>query len=286
MAPTPEWMDETDQKVSTRPVRVISATGLSELLALPAIVPPTKRPLPVKAGLMVVLLLACTFPNTSTWISSVFDQLSVDLEPLPPLVLIGEPLISHRSALVDPTVIDSPAFQRNLTLLRKKCQEQLGAGIAAPQIGWNASVFVVGVDDKHPKFAGRKMGAFGLTEGDIPLSFWINPTFTSQSSKLVYSWEGCMSVPGKRGWVGRPADITIAGYDHRGLWREQTFTGLTSRLVQHEAAHLRGSLFVDVVQGPQWIMSKKEFANQRNWRKGWPSPGAQRTPPGVISEEF
>lgn len=91
-----------------------------------------------------------------------------------------------------------------------------------------------------------------------------------------------MSVPDVRGWVERPDEITLEGLDENGVMRMQTYTGPISRLVQHEEAHLHGSLFPELSNGV--VVPKKSFENQDAWVKDWPTPGSHLTKPGQLSE--
>jgi len=224
-------------------------------------------------SILVLLLLMTTLSQSTN-----------KQEILPPIVTIGMPILTETAALVKINDIFTEDFQAKLVTLKLKMQEEVGAGIAAPQIGWNASVFVVGIDRAHPDYIDGKSGAFQLDHLDM--QYWINPRYTWMSDRQVYSWEGCMSVPGMRGWVKRPADVTIEGYDHHGVLRSANFTGAVSRLIQHEAAHLFGSLFPAEVDNQNMLVSKASFPTQELWIKNWPSPGAQKTPPGQFSDEF
>ena len=58
----------------------------------------------------------------------------------------------------------------------------------------------------------------GLSEEErfdhtAPLTVLINPEITVLDGETEGGWEGCLSVPGLRGWVERPAHIR-----YRGLW--------------------------------------------------------------------
>ncbi len=93
-----------------------------------------------------------------------------------------------------------------------------------------------------------------------------------------------MSVPGMRGWVRRPVNVTVEGMDQHGNTRRATFSGAISRLVQHEAAHLYGHLFPGDAVGQRWLVPTASFTRQKEWVHDWPSPGAYRTRPGEFSE--
>ena len=45
----------------------------------------------------------------------------------------------------------------------------------------------------------------------MPFEFWINPEIKAVSEEKSYFWEGCLSVPGMRGWVERPRLVKASG---------------------------------------------------------------------------
>src|SRR5690606_2423939 len=91
-----------------------------------------------------------------------------------------------------------------------------GAGLAAPQIGQNLRVAVAEVRD-NPRYPGL---------GALPLSVWINPVWTVISDRVtVEMYEGCLSVPGLRGLVRRPAHILLRAVDQNGVPFEREFKG-------------------------------------------------------------
>ncbi|MCA8921885.1 MAG: peptide deformylase [Planctomycetes bacterium] len=103
-----------------------------------------------------------------------------------------------------------------------------GIGLAAPQVGWHARVFVVNVTGKP----------------EDELAF-INPEITERSGGLWSFEEGCLSLPGIRGKVKRERKITLKGTDLEGKPIELSADGLVARCILHEFDHLDGILFID-----------------------------------------
>ena len=100
-----------------------------------------------------------------------------------------------------------------------------GVGLAAPQIGILRRVVVV--EDAE--------------ENMIEL---VNPVIVEQSGEQE-GWEGCLSVPGKYGWVERPNVVTVRAQDRHGNFFESTGEELVARCFCHELEHLDGHLFVE-----------------------------------------
>lgn len=108
---------------------------------------------------------------------------------------------------------------------------QDGVGIAGPQIGINRRVVVVQRFDK---------------EGE-PFEIYPNIRITSQEGEKIPGMEGCLSVPGKRGSVLRYPTITIEyqTVDNMIETVQETISGFTAVIFQHECDHLEGILYTD-----------------------------------------
>ena len=103
--------------------------------------------------------------------------------------------------------------------------EQYGVGIAAPQVGVLRRMFIA-----EP------------VEGEI--YYMINPVMLEQSGLQVDD-EGCLSVPGKAGYVVRPNYVKIKALDLDGNEVIHEGTELLARAFLHENDHLDGILYID-----------------------------------------
>ena len=108
-----------------------------------------------------------------------------------------------------------------------------GAGLAATQIGVMLRVVVFGVD-YTPRYPDAE---------SIPETVLVNPAITPIGDVEEEGWEGCLSVPGMRGWVPRYARIRYTGTDQFGRRIDREVTGFHARVVQHECDHLDGILY-------------------------------------------
>ena len=99
-----------------------------------------------------------------------------------------------------------------------------GVGLAAPQVGILRRVVVIDVGD-------------GLIE-------LVNPVIISTEGEQAGS-EGCLSVPGRRGYVRRPQKVTVRAQDRKGKFFEVTGEDLLARCLCHEIDHLDGILYTD-----------------------------------------
>jgi len=108
-----------------------------------------------------------------------------------------------------------------------------GAGLAAPQIGVDLRVVMFGFEsnDRYPDVA------------PIPFTVLINPQLTPLADEIEEGWEGCLSLPGLRGWVPRFKRLRYRGFDAQGRAIDRSVDGFHARVVQHECDHLDGVLY-------------------------------------------
>ena len=103
-----------------------------------------------------------------------------------------------------------------------------GVGLAAPQIGWSIRLAVVDVSNgKNP-------------EAKIVL---VNPEVIHAEGE-VREEEGCLSIPGFRGYVIRPQFVTVKAQNAKGEPFEIRGENLLARAFCHEIDHLNGILFL------------------------------------------
>jgi len=77
----------------------------------------------------------------------------------------------------------------------------------------------------------------------------VNPTVAEAAGEPLDDGEGCLSLPGFSTGLARPSRVTLHGQDVDGTGVEITGTGYYARCLLHEADHLRGRLFTDLVTG-------------------------------------
>ena len=103
-----------------------------------------------------------------------------------------------------------------------------GVGLAAPQVGVSQRVIVI---DPHE----QDVKPFGL----------INPVILQSAKEVERGEEGCLSIPGLKDIVERPAGVVVEGLDADGQPLHIEAEGLLARVLQHEIDHLDGILFPD-----------------------------------------
>ena len=102
-----------------------------------------------------------------------------------------------------------------------------GVGLAAPQVGLLYRLFIADLNL------------------DNKIKIFINPEIINYSKETEVLEEGCLSLPGLWGLVERPKSITVVYRDLEGRKIKKKYSGLASRIIQHEIDHLDGILFID-----------------------------------------
>ena len=128
---------------------------------------------------------------------------------------------------------DTPELQALLADMRDTMAHENGAGLAAPQIGVGCRVVIFGVK-ANPRYPHAE---------EVPDTVLINPVIEPIGAEKEEDWEGCLSVPGMRGWVPRFSRIRYSGFDEKGQRFERAVQGFHARVVQHECDHLDGILY-------------------------------------------
>jgi peptide deformylase len=127
----------------------------------------------------------------------------------------------------------TPELAALLADMRDTMAHLNGAGLAAPQIGVGLRVVIFGVH-ANPRYPEVE---------EVPDTVLVNPELAPLTDEIEESWEGCLSVPGMRGWVPRWLRLRYAGFDEHGRRFERSVEGFHARVVQHECDHLDGILY-------------------------------------------
>ena len=151
---------------------------------------------------------------------------------------VGDPILNKISDEVDIENINEESLEI-IEDLKSTLEFGTGLGIAAPQIGINKRIIVVGAKKKNIKYNNAE---------EIPVTAMLKKKKKKISKETDIQYEGCMSVPSIRGRVERYKDIELTYYDENGKQIIKQVHGLFARLVQHECEHLDGIVFLEKVK--------------------------------------
>ena len=141
--------------------------------------------------------------------------------------IMGDPVLRRKAEPL-------PAVDEDIRRLIKDMFETMyeadGVGLAAPQVGVSQRVIVI---DPHE----QDVKPFGL----------VNPVIVQSADDVERGEEGCLSIPGLKDIVERPAAVVVEALDADGKPVRIEAEGLLARVLQHEVDHLDGVLFIDRV---------------------------------------
>ena len=166
---------------------------------------------------------------------------------------VGDPILEKQCDEVNITNNNEDIIED----LKSTLEYGTGLGIAAPQIGVDKRIIVVGAKKENIKYNDAE---------EIPITAMINPTWKKLSEDTDVQYEGCMSIPSIRGKVERYKNIELTYYNENGEKIIKQLNGFFARLVQHECDHLDGIVFLEKVKGPNGFATKEniEKYNLRN----------------------
>ena len=144
---------------------------------------------------------------------------------------MGDPRLLQVSGPIDK--FDTPELHKLIKDMQDTMEDLNGAGLAAPQIGVLKRVVIFGVEEnsRYPDIE------------PVPQTVLINPEITILTEEADGMWEGCLSVPGMRGYVERPNKLEYRGFDQFGNEIHREASGFHATVVQHECDHLDGVLY-------------------------------------------
>lgn len=162
---------------------------------------------------------------------------------------MGNPILRKKTAQVPKDFLKSDEFRQLMNDMFDSMKHYGGIGIAAPQIGVDMQICIIEL---------MGFNRYGQ-EVNLPLTTFINPKVEFLTNEQQGFWEGCLSVPGLRGFVERPKKIKVTYMSDNGEEKELIAEGFLATVLQHELDHLQGVLYVDRVKDPTLLAYQEEF---------------------------
>jgi peptide deformylase len=137
----------------------------------------------------------------------------------------GDPALRRSAAPVGEV---TPEVRRIIADMTETMYDEVGIGLAAPQVGISLRLIVLSDEE------GRGVQAL------------LNPAIVDRSGEATGE-EGCLSIPGVFAPVTRAARVKVEARSVDGKPLTIEARGLRARVLQHEIDHLDGVLFIDRV---------------------------------------
>lgn len=203
-----------------------------------------------------------------------------------PILITGDPVLHARASEV--TEFDS-SLDALVHDMRETMAAAPGVGLAGPQVGVGARVFVWGYRGGarfDARYGAAAVGAEGpLDEGGVGgvgtgtvdlheggegmygvvvnPQLLVSPVPVREPDPECES-EGCLSVPGHQFPLVRAEHAVLTGVDVHGDPVRVEARGWLARIFQHEFDHLDGTLYVDRLVEP-WVAEARAAVVDADW---------------------
>lgn len=165
-----------------------------------------------------------------------------------PIYVYGHPILRKKAL---PITMDYPELQALIDNMFETMYNDMGVGLAAPQIGKSIRLFVI---DSSP---------FKETYPDVEIykGVFINPVIIEEFGDDFVFNEGCLSLPDIHEEITRKSEIKIQYTDENGMKKTGHFKGLVARIIQHEYDHLEGQVFTDRLSSLKKMILKRKLTD-------------------------
>ncbi len=166
------------------------------------------------------------------------------------VIKMGHPLLRKAAIPVEPVEIGSERIERLIVDMGDTLHDYGGIGLAAPQVAEPIRLALVEVPGGLSRYGEL---------ASIPLTVFINPIIEVLDPATAGYWEGCLSVPGIRGFVERPQHVKVSYTSRQGEPCVLELQGFSATVLQHELDHLDGILFLDRVADTHLLAFEAEY---------------------------
>lgn len=152
------------------------------------------------------------------------------------IIRMGHPTLRQVARPLQPHELSGEPVRELLADMVDTLHHAGGIGLAAPQINASVRLAIIEIPGGNSRYGEIPA---------LPLTVFVNPEVQLLGGKLAGYWEGCLSVPGLRGFVERPQHVQIRALNLQGQPFEMELKGFLATVFQHEFDHLDGRLYVD-----------------------------------------
>lgn len=167
------------------------------------------------------------------------------------IIRMGHPVLREIARPLSQEEIHSPEITQLIRDMTETLHDSGGIGLAAPQVNVSVQLAIIEIDEVPGRYGNQP---------EIPLTVYINPEITVLTPDEAGYWEGCLSVPGLRGWVERPQHIRVDYLNLKGEPEQIILEGFLATVFQHEFDHLLGKLYIDRMKDMRLLSFEEELA--------------------------
>lgn len=166
------------------------------------------------------------------------------------IIRMGHPTLRAVARPLTEDEIGSDAVQHLTADMIDTLHDYGGIGLAAPQVNEPIRLAIIEIPGGTTRY--------GEIEA-LPLTVFANPELEIIDTATGGYWEGCLSVPGLRGYVERPQHIRVTARNLKHELISLELKGFLATVFQHEFDHLDGRLYIDHLKDPTKLVFDEEF---------------------------
>ncbi len=171
-----------------------------------------------------------------------------------PIVAYGHPVL--RKVCTDISG-DYPELEKLTADMWETMYHSNGVGLAAPQVNRPIRLFVIDTIQIVENFDDEDKKEFPDEKG-VKKVFINAHIVDKQGTPWAYN-EGCLSIPKVREDIEREETVVLRYCDEQFNEVEETFSGITARVILHEYDHIDGKLFIDYLPALKKRLLKKKL---------------------------
>jgi peptide deformylase len=168
------------------------------------------------------------------------------------ILKLGNPILRRTAKEVSKEEILSENIQNLIDDMWNVMEKAGGIGLAAPQIGISIQLAVIKLESSSDRYENLE---------DSKEFIIFNPELEVINTEKQGFWEGCLSVPGLRGYVKRPKKLKISYLNEKAEKKEVIVEDFLATVFQHELDHLFGYLYVDRLDSTKDLVFEDELVN-------------------------
>ena len=168
------------------------------------------------------------------------------------ILKLGNPILRQIARELTKEEILSAGIQGLIPKMWDVMKNAGGIGLAAPQIGISIQLAVIKLESDSERYDN-------LENSEEFVIF--NPKLEVIDEQKQGFWEGCLSVPGLRGYVERPRKLKIKYLNEHAVEKEVVVEDFLATVFQHELDHLFGFLYVDRLNSTKDLVFEEELTN-------------------------
>lgn len=168
------------------------------------------------------------------------------------ILKLGNPILRRKAKEVSKEEILSENIQNLIDDMWNVMEKAGGIGLAAPQIGISIQLAVIKLESSSDRYEN-------LEDSEEFIIF--NPELEVINPEKQGFWEGCLSVPGLRGYVKRPKKLKISYLNEKAEKKVVIVEDFLATVFQHELDHLFGYLYVDRLDSTKDLVFEDELVN-------------------------